>query len=115
MATSTLATLSSSSLIKRTSKLTSFSNKIIARTKKTQIFAMATAPTAAQVAPAVIVGGGRVGRALQEMGNGQDLLVSRGDRVPLDFEGPILVCTRNDDLDTVLEATPKARWNGITI
>ena len=50
---------------------------------------MATASTAAKVAPAVIVGGGRVGRALQEMGSGQDLLVKRGDPVPLDFEGPI--------------------------
>lgn len=79
---------------------------------------MAAAPgstaTAAKVTPAVIVGGGRVGRALQEMGNGQDLLVKRGESVPLDFEGPILVCTRNDDLEAVLEATPKSRWNGIT-
>jgi hypothetical protein len=24
-----------------------------------------------------------------------------------------LVCTRNDDLDAVLEATPKPRWSGI--
>lgn len=74
---------------------------------------MATAPTAAKVAPAVIVGGGRVGRALQEMGSGQDLLVKRGDPVPLDFEGPILVCTRNDDLDAVLEVTPKSRWSDL--
>jgi hypothetical protein len=47
------------------------------------------------------------------MGSGQDLLVKRGEPVPLDFEGPILVCTRNDDLDAVLEATPKPRWSGI--
>eukprot|EP00258_Populus_trichocarpa_P037835 XP_024453854.1 uncharacterized protein LOC18094378 isoform X1 [Populus trichocarpa] len=72
---------------------------------------MATAPNAAKVTPAVIVGVGRVGRALQEMGSGQDLLVKRGEPVPLDFEGPILVCTRNDDLDAVLEATPKPRWS----
>ncbi|KAL3609321.1 hypothetical protein D5086_000341 [Populus alba] len=51
---------------------------------------MATAPNAAKVTPAVIVGVGRVGRALQEMGSGQDLLVKRGEPVPLDFEGPIL-------------------------
>jgi hypothetical protein len=73
---------------------------------------MATATPTTKLAPAVIVGGGRVGRALQEMGNGQDLLVKRGESVPLDFEGPILVCTRNDDLDAVLEATPPSRWNG---
>jgi len=61
----------------------------------------------------VIVGVGRVGRALQEMGSGQDLLVKRGEPMQLDFEGPILVCTRNDDLDVVLEATPKPRSSGI--
>nr|CAN73372.1 hypothetical protein VITISV_037533 [Vitis vinifera] len=66
---------------------------------------------ATQVVPAVIVGGGRVGRALQGMGSGDDLLVKRGDSVPLDFAGPILVCTRNDDLDAVLESTPKSRWS----
>lgn len=68
---------------------------------------------ATQVAPAVIVGGGRVGRALQGMGSGDDLLVKRGDSVPLDFAGPILVCTRNDDLDAVLESTPKSRWSDL--
>lgn len=71
--------------------------------------------TATKVAPAVIVGGGRVGRALQEMGSGQDLLVRRGEPVPVDFDGPILVCTRNDDLEAVLDATPKSRWKGIQI
>lgn len=72
----------------------------------------ASASTAKKLAPAVIVGGGRVGRALQEMGSGEDLLVKRGEAVPVDFEGPILVCTRNDDLDAVLEVTPKSRWKG---
>lgn len=73
---------------------------------------MATATPTTKLVPAVIVGGGRVGRALQDIGNGQDFLVKRGESVPLDFEGPILVCTRNDDLDAVLEATPPSRWNG---
>lgn len=68
---------------------------------------------ASKVIPAVIVGGGRVGRALQNMGNGDDLLVKRGESVPLDFKGPILVCTRNDDLEAVLENTPQSRWNGM--
>ncbi|AAF18505.1 hypothetical protein AtNW77_Chr1g0017751 [Arabidopsis thaliana] len=75
--------------------------------------AAASAATAKKLAPAVIVGGGRVGRALQEMGNGEDLLVKRGEAVPVDFEGPILVCTRNDDLDAVLEATPQSRWKDL--
>lgn len=79
------------------------------RYKRTSTMAMAMA----KVIPAVIVGSGRVGRALQEMGNGQDLVVKRGQSVPLDFEGPIFVCTRNDDLDAVLQATPPSRWNDL--
>jgi len=72
----------------------------------------AVATPAIKVAPAVIVGGGRVGQALQEMGSGQDVLVRRGEAVPLNFEGPILVCTRNDDLENVLQSTPSSRWDG---
>ncbi|KAL0425173.1 UNVERIFIED_CONTAM: hypothetical protein Sradi_1052100 [Sesamum radiatum] len=71
------------------------------------------ATTAEKVAPAIIVGGGRVGKALQDMGSGDDVLVKRGEPVPLDFSGPILVCTRNDDLDAVLESTPKSRWSDL--
>lgn len=68
---------------------------------------------ATKVEPAIIVGGGRVGRALQDLGNGDDVLVKRGEPVPVDFVGPILVCTRNDDLEAVLDATPKSRWSGM--
>ncbi|KAG2729518.1 hypothetical protein I3760_01G254100 [Carya illinoinensis] len=82
-------------------------------TGRLRTMAMATPATATKVVPAVIVGGGRVGRAFQDMGNGQDFLVKRGESVPLDFEGPILVCTRNDDLDAVLQATPPSRWNDL--
>ncbi|KAI3463492.1 hypothetical protein Pfo_020155 [Paulownia fortunei] len=71
------------------------------------------ATTAEKVAPAIIVGGGRVGKALQDMGSGDDVLVKRGESVPLDFAGPILVCTRNDDLDAVLDSTPKSRWSDL--
>lgn len=78
--------------------------------RATPVTAMSS--TATKVVPAVIVGGGRVGRALQDMGNGGDVLVKRGEPVPADFEGPILVCTRNDDLEAVLEATPRNRWSG---
>ena len=76
---------------------------------------MASVPTKTKVVPAVIVGGGRVGKALNDMGSGDDLLVKRGEPVPLDFEGPIMVCTRNDDLEAVLQSTPQPRWNGMTI
>jgi hypothetical protein len=69
--------------------------------------------SATAVQPVVVVGGGRVGRALLAMGPpGADVLVGRGEKVPDDAPGPILVCTRNDDLNTVLENTPKSRWRG---
>ncbi|XP_024970502.1 uncharacterized protein LOC112509659 isoform X1 [Cynara cardunculus var. scolymus] len=68
---------------------------------------------ATKVIPSIIVGGGRVGKALQDMGGGDDLLVKRGQPVPIDFPGPILVCTRNDDLDAVLQSTPKSRWSDL--
>ncbi|CAL0325902.1 unnamed protein product [Lupinus luteus] len=74
---------------------------------------MAVVTTTRTVVPAVIVGGGRVGRALEGMGRGEDLLVSRGEKVPLDFQGPIFVCTRNDDLEHVLQSTPLSRWNDL--
>ncbi|CAO2842050.1 unnamed protein product [Amaranthus hypochondriacus] len=69
--------------------------------------------TKVNVVPAIIVGGGRVGKALQDMGNGDDLLIKRGEPIPVDFAGPILVCTRNDDLEAVLQATPQSRWNDL--
>ncbi|XP_059641292.1 uncharacterized protein LOC132283370 [Cornus florida] len=79
-----------------------------------RVRALSSTSMATEVVPAaVIVGGGRVGRALQEMGNGQDLLVKRGESVPLDFSGPIFVCTRNDDLEAVLQSTPHSRWKDL--
>lgn len=65
------------------------------------------------ILPAVIVGAGRVGSALQKMGAGQDLLVRRGQSVPPNSSGPIFVCTRNDVLDDVLQATPRERWDDL--
>ena len=74
---------------------------------------LARVSAAMAVQPAVVVGGGRVGQALLSMGPpGADVLVGRGEKVPDDAPGPILVCTRNDDLDAVLDATPKSRWRG---
>ncbi|PQQ17480.1 uncharacterized protein Pyn_12438 [Prunus yedoensis var. nudiflora] len=113
MANNTL-TLSSSTLFHLTRKPISFTSTLTLRIKARASTAITMASTTkTKVVPAVIVGGGRVGRALEDMGNGDDLLVKRGDPVPLDFKGPILVCTRNDDLEAVLEAIPRPRWNGI--
>jgi len=57
----------------------------------------------------VIVGAGRVGQALQNMGGGRDILVKRGETVPADSTGPIFVCTRNDVLGAIVDATPESR------
>ena len=63
--------------------------------------------------PFVIVGGGRVGQALADMGAGADVMVRRGEAVPAGAPpGPIVVCTRNDDLQGVVDATPSERRKG---
>eukprot|EP00803_Ostreobium_quekettii_P003790 evm.model.scf_714EXC.6 EVM.evm.TU.scf_714EXC.6 scf_714EXC:42612-43193(-) len=60
-----------------------------------------------------IVGGGRIGSALVDMCKGPVKLVKRGEPIGDDeTTGPIIVCTRNDALGDVLEATPKQRWEG---
>ncbi|KNA10710.1 hypothetical protein SOVF_141800 [Spinacia oleracea] len=102
--------------ISKIPKLLGQSHFSSARSTHSSSFAMAAAATDTtknRVVPAIIVGGGRVGRALQDMGNGDDLLIKRGDSVPLDFDGPILVCTRNDDLEGVLQLTPQSRWTDL--
>lgn len=72
-----------------------------------------TTTAEAQAQEVVVVGAGRVGQALVAMGSGRDVLLRRGQRVPEDAPaGPILVCTRNDDLDAVVDATPEARRPG---
>eukprot|EP00904_Undaria_pinnatifida_P009218 jgi/Undpi1/5426/HiC_scaffold_2.g00707.m1 len=42
------------------------------------------------------------------MGGGKDTLIGRTDTIP-DGEGPIYVCTRNDDLEDVISRTPISR------
>ncbi|MGK7906806.1 MAG: ketopantoate reductase family protein [Synechococcus sp.] len=51
---------------------------------------------------ATIVGAGRIGTALSQMGDA--IVVRRGEPIPSE-EGPIYVCARNDDLEAVLGAT----------
>ena len=63
--------------------------------------------------PWIIVGKGRVGEAFADMNQSpnKDALVGRGEPiVPSSHPaGPIVVCTRNDDLDAIIEATPPER------
>jgi hypothetical protein len=62
------------------------------------------------VGPAIIVGGGRVGSALKDMGPAGDVIVKRGDPFPSEpASGPIYVCTRNDALQGVIDWTPETR------
>ena len=82
------------------------------------------------------MGSGRIATALQEMGPGNDVsawthacchcaepsahasyaflqtVIKRGEKIST-TEGPIVVCTRNDDLQAVLDATPQNRHEGV--
>ena len=52
-----------------------------------------------------IVGAGRIGTALFVM-HPSATLVKRGEGIP-NRSGPIFVCTRNKDLEEVIEKTPQ--------
>lgn len=57
-----------------------------------------------------IIGGGRIGTQLFEGYEKKDIfLSSRSDVLPADGSGPIYVCTRNNDLDAIIESTPDDR------
>lgn len=57
-----------------------------------------------------IIGGGRIGNQLFE-GNGKKdtFLSGRTDTLPAGGSGPIYVCTRNNDLEAIIENTPADR------
>jgi len=58
--------------------------------------------------PFTIVGKGRVGQAIADMGAGEDVLLGRGE--PIEGpDGPIVVCTRNNDLQGVVDSTKPER------
>mmetsp|Transcript_7189 Transcript_7189/g.15684 ORF Transcript_7189/g.15684 Transcript_7189/m.15684 type:complete len:289 (-) Transcript_7189:185-1051(-) len=60
--------------------------------------------------PSIIVGGGRIGSLLKEIGTDEDVIVKRGEPIPSEpSSGPIYVCTRNDVLVDVVAATPESR------
>lgn len=56
-----------------------------------------------------IVGHGRIGNFLRDSGNGDDLVIRRGQSIPEDAPGPVYVCTRNDDLEAVIESCPESK------
>lgn len=56
-----------------------------------------------------VVGAGRIGGALYDLAVAQGVdavLLRRGDAIP-DVAGPVVVCTRNDDVATVVAASPR--------
>ena len=59
----------------------------------------------------IIIGAGRIGNFLHESNNKQDLLLSSRDMtVPEGEESvPIYVCTRNNDLESIINKTPNNR------
>ena len=68
------------------------------------------APPPSTDRPAIIVGGGRIGGLLMELGCEGDVLVCRGEPIPPSpSSGPIYVCTRNDALADIVARTPPAR------
>jgi len=56
---------------------------------------------------ACIVGNGRIGGALSKAGN--CVVLGRGDSIDADGEGAILLATRNDALDGIIDNCPEAR------
>jgi ketopantoate reductase len=58
-----------------------------------------------------IIGDGRVGSFLGGLTQ-ESLVIRRGEPVP-NGDGPIIVCTRNDDLEAVLHQTPKSRHSDL--
>lgn len=56
---------------------------------------------------AAIVGNGRIGGALSKAGN--CVVLGRGDPIDADGEGPILLATRNDALDAIVDDCPEHR------
>lgn len=58
--------------------------------------------------PWVLIGSGRVGSAFADMGSGSDVMIQRGEAIA-GPEGPIVICTRNDDLEGIVKATPPER------
>lgn len=79
-----------------------------AQQRATSVRCSAAAMAGATVEACTIVGGGRVGQALAAMGPGNDVIVRRGGKIE-GPPGPIVVATRNDALDGIVDATPEGR------
>ena len=74
-----------------------------------QLIAISTATKL--ITPGTIIGGGRIGSFLYESNNKLDTLITRssGQTINEDTQGPIYICTRNDDLNDIITKTPLKR------
>ena len=80
---------------------------LLIATSTTEAF---SAAAATGTTPSIIVGGGRIGSLLKELGTDADVVVKRGEPIPSEpSSGPIYVCTRNDVLADVVAVTPESR------
>ena len=62
-----------------------------------------------QDCPSTIIGSGRVGSLLQELGSDKDTVLKRGEKINKDGKGPIYLCVRNADLADILKECPEGR------
>lgn len=56
-----------------------------------------------------IVGHGRLGNFIRSQGDGSDVVVLRGECIPDDAPGPVYLCTRNDELEGIIQQCPASK------
>lgn len=108
--------LSSSSLSTRTSLILGMGSRAAAKWERKQDWlkgrggedgATFTSSADDTVPFAAIIGSGRIGGTLAQAG--ECVVLGRGDTIDADGQGPILVATRNDALDGIVDACPEPR------
>lgn len=80
------------------------------------LFTLIVTPTISKVQRGIIFGSGRIGSHLFESNGKVDFLLTKHDPFPTLIEAesvPIYVCTRNDDLNNVVEKVPFHRRNDL--
>lgn len=68
--------------------------------------------------PSVIIGKGRIGQTLMDLGKGDDVFVERGGSIPMELDDgvtsfPIYVCVPNDDVEGVIKSCPKDKLDDL--
>ena len=90
-----------------------FLTRVMARTKGIHSGNDYSVSMAMDTTPGIIIGGGRIGDLLYSSNGEKDVYLNkRGMDIP-DTTGPIYVCTRNNDLDEIVDKTPKNKLNDL--